>query len=176
MMMMAQGEALASLCATMSRASCRGAGRRGAARGFLISAYAVRGSNTEARGARRSLISAAAPPRAPSFIRPPPPPRVRHPSIARYPRTKPQPTPNTHTHTLSLSSIPSTIMATHQDWEPVVIRKKPKTGAAAKSESAINQARQAGAEVETVRKCTSRSASLCLSLARSLSLTVLLRA
>lgn len=67
-------------------------------------------------------------------------------------------------------------MATHQDWEPVVIRKKPKTGAAAKSESAINQARQAGAEVETVRKCTSRSASLCLSLARSLSLTVLLRA
>lgn len=41
-----------------------------------------------------------------------------------------------------------------QDWEPVVIRKKTPTAAARKDEKAVNAARRAGAEIETVRKCT----------------------
>lgn len=40
-----------------------------------------------------------------------------------------------------------------QDWEPVVIRKKAPTAAARKDEKAVNAARRAGAEIETVRKC-----------------------
>ena len=39
-----------------------------------------------------------------------------------------------------------------QDWEPVVIRKKAPTSAARKDEKAVNAARRAGAEIETVRK------------------------
>lgn len=39
-----------------------------------------------------------------------------------------------------------------QDWEPVVIRKKAPTAAARKDEKAVNAARRAGAEIETVRK------------------------
>lgn len=41
-----------------------------------------------------------------------------------------------------------------QDWEPVVIRKKAPTAAARKDEKAVNAARRAGAEIETIRKCT----------------------
>lgn len=40
-----------------------------------------------------------------------------------------------------------------QDWEDVVIRKKAPTAAARKDEKAVNAARRAGAEIETVRKC-----------------------
>lgn len=40
-----------------------------------------------------------------------------------------------------------------QDWEPVVIRKKAPTAAARKDEKAVNAARRAGAEIETVKKC-----------------------
>ncbi|KAM3395993.1 multiprotein-bridging factor 1a [Capsicum galapagoense] len=39
-----------------------------------------------------------------------------------------------------------------QDWEPVVIRKKPPTAAARKDEKTVNAARRAGAEIETIRK------------------------
>ncbi|XP_028761787.1 multiprotein-bridging factor 1b-like isoform X2 [Neltuma alba] len=39
-----------------------------------------------------------------------------------------------------------------QDWEPVMIRKKAPTAAARKDEKAVNAARRAGAEVETVKK------------------------
>lgn len=39
-----------------------------------------------------------------------------------------------------------------QDWEPVVIRKKAPNAAAKKDEKAVNAARRAGAEIETVRK------------------------
>ncbi|KAL2472718.1 Multiprotein-bridging factor 1b [Forsythia ovata] len=39
-----------------------------------------------------------------------------------------------------------------QDWEPVVMRKKAPTAAARKDEKAVNAARRAGAEIETVRK------------------------
>ena len=42
-----------------------------------------------------------------------------------------------------------------QDWEPVVIRKKAPTSAARKDEKAVNAARRAGAEIETVKKCES---------------------
>lgn len=42
-----------------------------------------------------------------------------------------------------------------QDWEPVVIRKKAPTAAARKDEKAVNAARRSGAEIETVKKCTS---------------------
>ncbi|KAJ0623322.1 putative transcription factor MBF1 family [Helianthus annuus] len=38
--------------------------------------------------------------------------------------------------------------------EPVVIRKKAPTAAARKDEKAVNTARRAGAEIETVRKGT----------------------
>lgn len=41
-----------------------------------------------------------------------------------------------------------------QDWEPVVIRKKAPTSAAKKDEKAVNAARRAGAELETIKKCT----------------------
>ncbi|KAI3848443.1 hypothetical protein MKW98_023206 [Papaver atlanticum] len=41
-----------------------------------------------------------------------------------------------------------------QDWEPVVIRKKAPTSAAKKDEKAVNAARRAGAEIETVKKST----------------------
>ncbi|KAK6132479.1 hypothetical protein DH2020_033702 [Rehmannia glutinosa] len=41
-----------------------------------------------------------------------------------------------------------------QDWEPVVIRKKAPTAAARKDEKAVNAARRAGAEIETIRKST----------------------
>uniref|UniRef100_A0A7S3CS28 HTH cro/C1-type domain-containing protein n=2 Tax=Eukaryota TaxID=2759 RepID=A0A7S3CS28_9SPIT len=39
-----------------------------------------------------------------------------------------------------------------QDWNDVVLRKKPATAGSAKTSSAVNQARRSGAEVETVRK------------------------
>ncbi|KAK4777405.1 hypothetical protein SAY87_017592 [Trapa incisa] len=39
-----------------------------------------------------------------------------------------------------------------QDWEPVVIRKKAPNAAAKKDEKAVNAARRAGAEIETVKK------------------------
>ncbi|GAV61034.1 HTH_3 domain-containing protein/MBF1 domain-containing protein [Cephalotus follicularis] len=39
-----------------------------------------------------------------------------------------------------------------QDWEPVVIRKKAPTAAAKKDEKAVNAARRAGAEIETIKK------------------------
>ncbi|THG20122.1 hypothetical protein TEA_026082 [Camellia sinensis var. sinensis] len=52
-----------------------------------------------------------------------------------------------------------------QDWEPVVIRKKAPTAAARKDEKAVNAARRAGAEIETIKKCLfSLSLSLPLSL------------
>ncbi|KZV27262.1 multiprotein-bridging factor 1b-like [Dorcoceras hygrometricum] len=41
-----------------------------------------------------------------------------------------------------------------QDWEPVVIRKKAPTAAARKDEKAVNAARRAGAEIETIKKST----------------------
>ncbi|KAL6975934.1 Multiprotein-bridging factor 1b [Sarracenia purpurea var. burkii] len=44
-----------------------------------------------------------------------------------------------------------------QDWEPVVIRKKAPTAAARKDEKAVNAARRAGAEIETVRKANAGS-------------------
>ncbi|KAL6999634.1 Multiprotein-bridging factor 1b [Sarracenia purpurea var. burkii] len=44
-----------------------------------------------------------------------------------------------------------------QDWEPVVIRKKAPTAAARKDEKAVNAARRAGAEIETIRKSTAGS-------------------
>ncbi|KMS98291.1 hypothetical protein BVRB_4g093940 [Beta vulgaris subsp. vulgaris] len=49
-----------------------------------------------------------------------------------------------------------------QDWEPVVIRKKAPNAAAKKDEKAVNAARRAGAEIETVRKAvagTNKAAS-----------------
>ena len=39
-----------------------------------------------------------------------------------------------------------------QDWEPVVIRKKAPNAAAKKDEKAVNAARRAGADIETIRK------------------------
>ncbi|KAG5546104.1 multiprotein-bridging factor 1b [Rhododendron vialii] len=44
-----------------------------------------------------------------------------------------------------------------QDWEPVVIRKKAPTAAARKDEKAVNAARRAGAEIETIKKSTGGS-------------------
>ncbi|KAH7861570.1 hypothetical protein Vadar_027887 [Vaccinium darrowii] len=44
-----------------------------------------------------------------------------------------------------------------QDWEPVVIRKKAPTAAARKDEKAVNAARRAGAEIETIKKSTAGS-------------------
>ncbi|CAN4117672.1 unnamed protein product [Withania somnifera] len=44
-----------------------------------------------------------------------------------------------------------------QDWEPVVIRKKAPTAAARKDEKAVNAARRAGAEIETVKKSNAGS-------------------
>ena len=41
-----------------------------------------------------------------------------------------------------------------QDWEPVVIRKRPQTAAAKKDEKAVNEARRAGAAIETIKKRT----------------------
>lgn len=58
-----------------------------------------------------------------------------------------------------------------QDWEPVVIRKKAPTAAARKDEKAVNAARRAGAEIETVKKGLSLSPPP--SLPPSLSLPVL---
>ena len=40
-----------------------------------------------------------------------------------------------------------------QDWDTVVIRKKPVGGTAGKSESAVNAARREGVAVDTVKKC-----------------------
>lgn len=40
-----------------------------------------------------------------------------------------------------------------QDWEPVVVRKKAPNAAAKKDEKAVNAARRAGAEIETMKKC-----------------------
>ncbi|KAA8526754.1 hypothetical protein F0562_009017 [Nyssa sinensis] len=54
-----------------------------------------------------------------------------------------------------------------QDWEPVVIRKKAPTAAARKDEKAVNAARRAGAEIETIKKSnsgTNKSASSSTSL------------
>lgn len=39
-----------------------------------------------------------------------------------------------------------------QDWDPVIIRKKPVSQAAAKDEASVNAARRAGAAVETSKK------------------------
>ncbi|KAL8141293.1 hypothetical protein V2J09_007314 [Rumex salicifolius] len=44
-----------------------------------------------------------------------------------------------------------------QDWEPVVVRKKAPNAAAKKDEKAVNAARRAGAEIETVRKAAAGS-------------------
>ncbi|CAL5393607.1 hypothetical protein CsSME_00018695 [Camellia sinensis var. sinensis] len=44
-----------------------------------------------------------------------------------------------------------------QDWEPVVIRKKAPTAAARKDEKAVNAARRAGAEIETIKKSNAAS-------------------
>lgn len=41
-----------------------------------------------------------------------------------------------------------------QDWEPVVIRKKAPNAAAKKDEKAVNAARRAGADIETIKKCS----------------------
>ncbi|EXC00250.1 Multiprotein-bridging factor 1a [Morus notabilis] len=41
-----------------------------------------------------------------------------------------------------------------QDWEPVVVRKKAPNAAAKKDEKAVNAARRAGAEIETLKKST----------------------
>lgn len=49
-----------------------------------------------------------------------------------------------------------------QDWEPVVIRKKAPTAAARKDEKAVNAARRAGAEIETLRKGKPTEASFPL--------------
>uniref|UniRef100_A0A5B7C0M7 Putative multiprotein-bridging factor 1a-like n=1 Tax=Davidia involucrata TaxID=16924 RepID=A0A5B7C0M7_DAVIN len=54
-----------------------------------------------------------------------------------------------------------------QDWEPVVIRKKAPTAAARKDEKAVNAARRAGADIETIRKSnagTNKAASSSTSL------------
>ncbi|KAM7251756.1 hypothetical protein ACFE04_023639 [Oxalis oulophora] len=54
-----------------------------------------------------------------------------------------------------------------QDWEPVVIRKKPLNAAAKKDEKAVNAARRSGAEIETLKKSTAgtnRAASSTTSL------------
>jgi hypothetical protein len=40
-----------------------------------------------------------------------------------------------------------------QDWEPVVIRKKAPNAAAKKDDKAVNAARRAGADIDTVKKC-----------------------
>ncbi|KAK9833786.1 hypothetical protein WJX74_005786 [Apatococcus lobatus] len=39
-----------------------------------------------------------------------------------------------------------------QDWDPVIIRKKAPTAGQAQTSQAVNQARRAGGEVETVKK------------------------
>ncbi|CAL5342036.1 hypothetical protein ACSBR2_028034 [Camellia fascicularis] len=44
-----------------------------------------------------------------------------------------------------------------QDWEPVVIRKKAPTAAARKDEKAVNAARRAGADIETIKKSNAGS-------------------
>ena len=57
-----------------------------------------------------------------------------------------------------------------QDWEPVVIRKKAPNAAAKKDEKAVNAARRAGAEIETIKKCDLSNfyqLSLCFSCIRS---------
>ncbi|KZV29703.1 multiprotein-bridging factor 1b-like [Dorcoceras hygrometricum] len=49
-----------------------------------------------------------------------------------------------------------------QDWETIVIRKKAPTAAARKDEKAVNAARRAGADIETIRKAnagTNKAAS-----------------
>ncbi|KAM0938588.1 putative transcription factor Lambda-DB family [Dioscorea sansibarensis] len=54
-----------------------------------------------------------------------------------------------------------------QDWEPVVIRKKAPNSAAKKDEKAVNAARRAGADIETVKKSnagTNKAASSSTSL------------
>ncbi|KAK7272426.1 hypothetical protein RJT34_29014 [Clitoria ternatea] len=54
-----------------------------------------------------------------------------------------------------------------QDWEPVVLRKKAPTAAARKDEKAVNAARRAGADIDTVKKFnagTNKSASSSTSL------------
>ncbi|KAI4319743.1 hypothetical protein MLD38_033307 [Melastoma candidum] len=54
-----------------------------------------------------------------------------------------------------------------QDWEPVVIRKKAPNAAAKKDEKAVNAARRAGADIETVKKYnagTNKAASSSTSL------------
>ena len=45
------------------------------------------------------------------------------------------------------------IVPLSQDWEPVVLRKKAPNAAAKKDEKAVNAARRAGAEIETIKKC-----------------------
>ncbi|KAK2380874.1 Multiprotein-bridging factor 1b [Trifolium repens] len=54
-----------------------------------------------------------------------------------------------------------------QDWEPVVIRKKAPNAAAKKDEKAVNAARRAGADIDTVKKynaATNKAASSSTSL------------
>ena len=47
-----------------------------------------------------------------------------------------------------------------QDWEPVVIRKRAPNSAAKRDEKTVNAARRAGADIETVRKCSSLALNL----------------
>ncbi|KAG7011997.1 Multiprotein-bridging factor 1b [Cucurbita argyrosperma subsp. argyrosperma] len=59
------------------------------------------------------------------------------------------------------------IVPISQDWEPIVIRKKAPNAAAKKDEKAVNAARRAGAEIETLRKSnagTNKAASSSTSL------------
>ncbi|XP_023533868.1 multiprotein-bridging factor 1b-like [Cucurbita pepo subsp. pepo] len=49
------------------------------------------------------------------------------------------------------------IVPLSQDWEPVVLRKKAPNAAAKKDEKAVNAARRAGAEIETIKKSAAGS-------------------
>ncbi|KAG6604778.1 Multiprotein-bridging factor 1b, partial [Cucurbita argyrosperma subsp. sororia] len=49
------------------------------------------------------------------------------------------------------------IVPLSQDWEPVVLRKKAPNAAAKKDEKAVNTARRAGAEIETIKKSAAGS-------------------
>ena len=60
---------------------------------------------------------------------------------------------------ISLQIAMSGVGPISQDWEPVVIRKKAPNAAAKKDEKAVNAARRAGAEIETVKKGTLFSCS-----------------
>lgn len=67
-----------------------------------------------------------------------------------------QRTLDTHTHTEENHNHRnmSGVGPLSQDWEPVVLRKKAPTAAAKKDEKAVNAARRAGADIDTVKKCS----------------------